>query len=104
MSDDEYNLECPFLTDSPDYAAGVRLGMFWAELMAGGDKVVGIVKKDEEEHHRVAATRRGYAITDRQQADPSKAEDDQDWLIVVYERTERADLLDSVRWGPNDHA
>lgn len=88
--DDEFRVECPFLTDSPEYAAGVRFGCFWERLLGGDQQVVEIVKRDDEEQFRVGATRRGYAITSRQ--DGGK-----DYLIVVYERTQRADDLDDAR-------
>lgn len=90
--DDEFRVECPFLTDSPEYAAGVRFGVFWERLLNGHPRLVEIVKKDDEEQFRLGATRRGYRITDRQDDGPGR-----DWLIVVYERTQRADDLDDAR-------
>lgn len=88
--DDEFKVECPFLTDSPEYAAGVRFGGFWERLLGGEARLVEIVKKDDEEQFRIGATRRGYRITSRQ-------DDGKDWLVIVYERTERANALDDAR-------
>lgn len=94
--DDRFRLACPFLTHTPDFAAGVRLGLFWAALRDGPDRLPELVSKADEEQFRVAATRRGYRVAERQEADPGKPAAANDWLVVVYERTARTDELEAA--------
>lgn len=93
----DFTMACPFLSDSPEYAAGVRFGMFWAELKAGAHKVTQVVNKGDEEQFRVAASRRGYAID---HYDPVR--DDSTYVVVVYQRTPRADEIDAAEGNIDD--
>jgi hypothetical protein len=94
----DWVLSCPFLNDAPEFAAGFRLAEFWIHLRdARPEDVIEVVAKTGEEQFRVAATRAGYAIVDRQDADPGKSRKDNDWLVIRYIRTPRADAVDAER-------
>lgn len=90
-----YAMACPILTDSPEYAAGVRFGMFWAELRQGEETITAVVNKRDEEQFRVAASRRGYAIDHYDQVG-----DDSAYVVIVYRRTPRADEIDAAEELP----
>lgn len=74
---DEYELVCPFLTDSPEFAAGFRLANFWCKVRKRRPKVKELVAEGDEEQFRLAASRCGYSVETRADVSPG-------WFRITY--------------------
>lgn len=83
----DYGLLCPFLTDAPEFAAGVRLGMLLGEvsrLPARRRKYVEMVRESDEEQVRLLMHRLGWGVSRRQVLDPPE------WIIITFRRRPEA--------------
>ncbi len=81
---DDWGLAVPFLSDSPEYAAGVRLGMLYAyvsRLPARKRKYVEVLPETDEEQIRLLMHRLGWGVARRQACGESPS-----WLIVTFRR------------------
>lgn len=64
--------DVPFLTDSPEFAAGFRLGVMYLEVVRHSPrkrKHVEFLRESDEEQVRVMMHRLGWSVTRRQTTD-----------------------------------